>query len=63
MVSTKIRKDCQKTWVKSSAKFWIEAVKQKKTMPSESPFRFSDGIFAPFVYKSLKSLYTHTCSK
>lgn len=27
-------------------------------MPSESPFRRSDGIFAHFVYKSLKSLYT-----
>ena len=50
-------------WVKSSAKFWIEAVKQKKTMPSESPFRFSDGIFAPFIYKSLKSLYTQSRSK
>ncbi|MCL6045799.1 hypothetical protein M5Z51_09035, partial [Neisseria meningitidis] len=27
-------------------------------MPSESHFRRSDGIFAPFVYKPLKSLYT-----
>ncbi|MBW8007393.1 hypothetical protein EZZ75_08250, partial [Neisseria meningitidis] len=26
-------------------------------MPSERPFRRSDGIFAPFVYKPLKSLY------
>ncbi|OUC28398.1 hypothetical protein BC465_00205 [Neisseria meningitidis] len=27
-------------------------------MPSESHFRRSDGIFAPFVYKPLKSIYT-----
>ncbi|CWO21472.1 Uncharacterised protein [Neisseria meningitidis] len=27
-------------------------------MPSESPFRRSDGIFSSFIYKPLKSLYT-----
>ncbi|HEZ0957437.1 TPA: hypothetical protein WGW93_002017 [Neisseria meningitidis] len=32
-------------------------------MPSESSFRFSDGIFAPFVYKALKFLYTQTHSE
>ncbi|WP_425168885.1 hypothetical protein, partial [Neisseria meningitidis] len=32
-------------------------------MPSESHFRRSDGIFAPFVYKPLKSIYTQTRSK
>ncbi|HFC8547831.1 TPA: hypothetical protein ACFRG8_001987 [Neisseria lactamica] len=32
-------------------------------MPSESPFRFSDGIFAPFAYKTLKFLHTQTHSK
>ncbi|WP_199904140.1 hypothetical protein [Neisseria polysaccharea] len=32
-------------------------------MPSESPSCHSDGIFAPFVYKPVKSLYTQTHSK
>ncbi|MBG8616298.1 hypothetical protein FCG17_10820 [Neisseria meningitidis] len=32
-------------------------------MPSERPFRRSDGICASFIYKPLKSLYTQNSFK